>query len=650
MRLSHYLFLIVSAVFALLSAGIEVLYVAGTREFLRDQMEVHSQETATSLAMSISASAGGTRDVTLVDTILSPVFDRGQFSRIAVLGADGTPVAARERPPVAPDVPAWFMRLLPLAVPGGEALINSGWKQLGRVVVVPHPALAYRHLWLSTLEATAWLAFLYVLAIIALRLLLGVILHTLVEIERAARDLGDRKFSAIAIAPRVRELKVVVATFNALSAKIRAEIAREQARAQELERDAFNDALTGLNNRRGFEHQFRILFESGASHACGVLVILELDGLERYRETAGFGRTEDLLRLVADVIRSQSAPANALTGRIGGASFAVACANLDTAQARATAAALARETQAAVARVGAQLLVAPHAGAARFDAFDHDFTGLLGAADLALNGARSIGAGAAELTETSETGVLNKRGSSEWRSVIVGALADDRLVLVAQPALSLPDNALMHTEIGAWLDESDGHPVEARLFVPMALRHGLGPQLDATVLTRVLARLERDAPPGQFALNVSGQSIRDAGFTAQLKQALARNAALAPRLVFETSEAGLLEDAEAARAFAQLVRGYGAQFAIDNFYVSGDSLQRLETLLPAYIKLSMTYTAGLESNAEARFLVSSLARITHPLDIPIIAQGVESAATVAALTGLGISGLQGYEPGRPQPW
>ena len=172
MRLTHYLFALVSLIFALLLGGVGMLYVAGTREFVEDQLEAHAQETATALAMSISASAGGTRDATLIDTVLRPVFDRGQFRRIAVLDPDGRTVTTRELPPAVPDVPAWFTRVLPLDAPGGEALISSGWRQLGRVVVVPHLALAYHHLWRSALEAIAWLAVLYALAMIGLRLLL----------------------------------------------------------------------------------------------------------------------------------------------------------------------------------------------------------------------------------------------------------------------------------------------------------------------------------------------------------------------------------------------------------------------------------------------------------------------------------------------
>ena len=126
--------------------------------------------------------------------------------------------------------------------------------------------------------------------------------------------------------------------------------------------------------------------------------------------------------------------------------------------------------------------------------------------------------------------------------------------------------------------------------------------------------------------------------------------ALAKRLVFETSEAAFLENLEAVPVFAARVRALGAQFALDNFMVSGESLKRLESLLPHYLKLSASLTADLFTSAEARFLVSSLVRIAQSLEIAVIAQGIEEEQSIDVLTRLGVSGVQGYAVGRPEPW
>jgi EAL domain-containing protein (putative c-di-GMP-specific phosphodiesterase class I) len=186
----------------------------------------------------------------------------------------------------------------------------------------------------------------------------------------------------------------------------------------------------------------------------------------------------------------------------------------------------------------------------------------------------------------------------------------------------------------------------------MALRHNLGPKLDATVLDLVLERLALRSgnEGGAIAINICGASLQDAGFLAHLSGRLAAAPQLAKRLVFETSEAAFLEHLEATPAFAARVRALGAQFALDNFLVSGESLKRLESLLPHYIKLSSKFTADLFNSAEARFLVSSLVRITQSLEIPVIAQGIEQEQSIEVLTRLSVSGVQGYVVGKPEPW
>ena len=52
---------------------------------------------------------------------------------------------------------------------------------------------------------------------------------------------------------------------------------------------------------------------------------------------------------------------------------------------------------------------------------------------------------------------------------------------------------------------------------------------------------------------------------------------------------------------------------------------------------------------DLRFIVEALVRMLRPLEIPLIAQGVEEPGSVATLTELGLSGYQGYAVGRPEP-
>jgi EAL domain-containing protein (putative c-di-GMP-specific phosphodiesterase class I) len=160
--------------------------------------------------------------------------------------------------------------------------------------------------------------------------------------------------------------------------------------------------------------------------------------------------------------------------------------------------------------------------------------------------------------------------------------------------------------------------------------------------------LAADAATGCIALNVSGQSISDAGFLDYLGRVLKAAPALAARVIFEFTEASLLEQPAAAHAFTRLVRSLGSDVGIDNFFVSGESLKHLHSLLPRYVKLAASYSP--EAGEQSHFVISSLGRITRPLDVPLIALGVERGETVAALTELAVAGAQGYAIDMPALW
>ncbi len=322
MKLSHYLLLSVSLLFALMLAGVGFMAVSGTRSYLQNQLEAHAQETATFLALAIGSSADP-GDSVLLETIVNPVFDRGQFERIDIIAVTGGTLVSRKLQAAESGIPEWFQRLFPIHAPGGQSLISAGWRQIGRVVVTTRPALAYAHLWQSTIQTAAWLFALYLLALLGLRGMLALVLSALSAIEVAARDLGERKFGVIDIHPRARELKSVVAAFNTLSQKIRSAIDEEVNRAEQYRHDAFMDPLTGVYNRRGLEIQVQQILGSAEGIKPGTLALFEIAGLTEFNAKFGFQKADELLRQVADMLAATGRAPDVCVGRLNGATFVV---------------------------------------------------------------------------------------------------------------------------------------------------------------------------------------------------------------------------------------------------------------------------------------------------------------------------------------
>jgi EAL domain-containing protein (putative c-di-GMP-specific phosphodiesterase class I) len=233
-------------------------------------------------------------------------------------------------------------------------------------------------------------------------------------------------------------------------------------------------------------------------------------------------------------------------------------------------------------------------------------------------------------------------------TVVSEALAARRLQLVGQVAYRMSDHRALHTEILARLRDAEGKEMAAGQFMPVVVAHGLVRELDHGVIERVIqaARSRED----NISINVSMHSAEQVEFVDWLAKLLARERAIAGRLIFEIAEHGVVRNEAAAKNFAGVVMRAGAAFAIDNFGVHRDSLALVPRLKPAYIKLAGVHTPRIVGDAGARFFADSLIRATRQLDIPVIAQMVEDDETFQALGALGFAGYQGNLIGRPRPW
>ncbi len=94
-------------------------------------------------------------------------------------------------------------------------------------------------------------------------------------------------------------------------------------RMQELEREAGQDPLTGLKNRRRFEEDLGATMARGRrERTTGALIMLDLDHFKQVNDSHGHPAGDQLIREIADVLRHRSRESDVLA-RLGGDEFAV---------------------------------------------------------------------------------------------------------------------------------------------------------------------------------------------------------------------------------------------------------------------------------------------------------------------------------------
>jgi diguanylate cyclase (GGDEF)-like protein len=121
-----------------------------------------------------------------------------------------------------------------------------------------------------------------------------------------------------------------------LSTILRDELENEELvrRAERAEAEALVDELTGLFNRRGWERLVEREESRSARYGhAATIFMMDVDGLKQKNDAEGHAAGDDLLRRVADAVRSVVREQD-VAARIGGDEFAVLTVESDDDQAR----------------------------------------------------------------------------------------------------------------------------------------------------------------------------------------------------------------------------------------------------------------------------------------------------------------------------
>lgn len=174
-----------------------------------------------------------------------------------------------------------------------------------------------------------------------------------------------------------------------------------------------------------------------------------------------------------------------------------------------------------------------------------------------------------------------------------------------------------------------------------ATQVGLGPDLELAAVGRAMELLP-ELPVGVYlAVNVSPETLLRPGLERLISVDQGHH------LVLELTEHQPVEDyAPVLRALAPL-RERGVRLAVDDTGAGFASLRHILALQPDVIKLDLTLVRDIDLDPVRRALAAALVSFALETGVRVVAEGVETAAELATLRGLGVPYAQGYYLGVP---
>ncbi|BAN47630.1 cyclic di-GMP receptor LapD [Metapseudomonas resinovorans] len=646
MSLLKQLFLAICLLLALAFAGSFLAGVESSREQLLSQLRSHAQDAATALGLSMTPHVD---DPAMIELMVSSIFDSGYFASIRVVRiADGGVIAERRTTTTSEQVPRWFAHLVDLKPQGGDALIMRGWQQAARVEVLSHPQFALAKLWDSAVGSLVWLLLCGLISALLGAWLLRTQLKPLDNMVQQAEAISRREFLALPKVPRTPELRRVVLAMNQMVDKLRNLFAEEAARSERLREEAYQDSLTGLANRRQFDIRLANQLVPNDQNAAGYLLLLRVNDLGGLNQRLGGQRTDALIRDIGELLKgllARRGDPDWLASRSRGGEFSLLAPGLNG-----------EDIEQLAEELTAQLETLHATGAS-----DRSPVALIGIAAYRPGEAINQVMGRADQALAQATQNTNRSwerlddfdaapGQSlhDWRAWIDDALVKGKLRLYFQPVgpCTNPEEIIHHKVLARLLDP-DGEAVPAGRFLPWIERLGWAARFDLAMLEHCLAHLAQT--PSPLALSLSAASLRQADNRERLLGMLKAHPQQATLLTLELDERHLPPASELGEV-CQAIRETGYSVGLQHFGGRFSLIGNLAHLGLAYLKIDGTYIRAIDQESDKRLFIEALFRATNSIDLPLIAEMVETQGELEVLRELGIKGAMGRLIGAPAPW
>ncbi|HWP43304.1 MAG TPA: EAL domain-containing protein, partial [Blastocatellia bacterium] len=428
----------------------------------------------------------------------------------------------------------------------------------------------------------------------------------------------------------------------------------DRKRAEEqLVRDAFHDALTGLPNRAWFMEQLKLALDQVKRGAPSLFAVLFLD-LDRFKiinDSIGHVHGDQLLIGIANRLRKCMREGDKVA-RLGGDEFTILLAGIkDIGDAVRVAERIQSEVAEPFVLGEYETFTTASIGIALFDPSYDRPEDLLRDADTAMYQAKSLGKACHVIFNPG----MHARAMNllQLETDLRRAIDRQEFFIQYQPIVSLQSGKLNGFEaLVRWRHPERGI-ISPGEFIGVAEETGLILPLGRWVLGEVCRQMREwqdrfySVTDLSISVNLSSKQFAHSGLIEQIVEALDKTGLSPQALKLEITESVVMDNIEAAAGMLEQLRSLGVELSIDDFGTGYSSLSYLHRLPIDTLKIDRSFVARINENNENKEIVRTIIVLAQNLGLGVVAEGVEMLEQLERLRELKCDSGQGYLFSRP---
>ena len=241
----------------------------------------------------------------------------------------------------------------------------------------------------------------------------------------------------------------------------------------------------------------------------------------------------------------------------------------------------------------------------------------------------------------------------EISGIMEGALAEEQFLVYYQPQYNHVTGGLVGAEALVRWKHPERGLISPGLFIPIFERNGFITKLDLYVFGHVCAFLrkcmDQNLPVVPISSNFSQYDIFQPRFVEKLEELRMKYNVPVKYLRVEITESAIVGGSERVNEIVKRLRECGYVVEMDDFGSGYSSLNVLREVDLDVIKLDMLFLSEKANNNRGGTIISSIVRMAKWLDMPVIAEGVETIGQADFLRSIGCEYIQGYLYSKPLP-